>query len=347
MKRIGFYDADVRLPSQVAAAVTDRKIPVLVIAAAIFLAAIPAAAALTGCAGSSPATQTSSSSSATQAGGHAGPGDYSFSLKEGALERTYLVHVPRAVAGKRSSPLVIIFHGGGGSARRMASDYGWIPESDRQGFIAVFPDGVKGPGGLSAWNAGTCCGYPQKSGIDDVGFVRDIIRDLEAGFAVDRTRIFAAGFSNGGMFAYRLGCELSRQIKAVASVAGTDNDPGCEPAVPVSVLHIHAQNDENVPFKGGPGKGPLTGGNSFNSVDATILKWVAADNLSGPPHRVLAKTGAYCDLYGSTGGTRVELCVTSTGGHSWPGGPAPAGSGATTSSAISATEMIWSFFAGS
>jgi polyhydroxybutyrate depolymerase len=38
----------------------------------------------------------------------------------------------------------------------------------------------------------------------------------------------------------------------------------------------------------------------------------------------------------------VELCVTETGGHSWPGGAKDRG--AAPSSAINANDLMWEFF---
>jgi polyhydroxybutyrate depolymerase len=60
---------------------------------------------------------------------------------------------------------------------------------------------------------------------------------------------------------------------------------------------------------------------------------------------VVERPGAYCDLHPSCeGGSRVQLCVTETGGHSWPGGSKPRIGGATPSQAISANDIMWDFF---
>ncbi len=262
------------------------------------------------------------------------------------MDRTYLVHVPGSYMKDKPVPLVFAFHGSGGSARIMAAFYNWVPKSDHKGFIVVFPDGVRGPGGVSAWNAGDCCGYAQRAGIDDVGFVRAMLNDMKSKFDINQSRIFATGMSNGGMFSYRLACELPDQFKAIASVAGTDNDYYCQPARPISIMHIHAMDDENVPFNGGSGKG-LVGktGYSFTSVPDTISKWVSIDKSGEAPQRVLNKPGAYCDLYADgLDGTQVKLCVTRTGGHSWPGGQKPRAASDAASTTFSATDVIWSFF---
>ncbi len=289
----------------------------------------------------------SSCSSQSQSGGGPAPrpGNYDYSLQVGNLNRTYRVHVPAAYHADRPAPLVLVFHGGGGNADNMATYYNWIPESDQQGFIVAFPNGTSGPAGLSTWNAGNCCGYAQSNNVDDIGFVKAILADMKSKYNVDRSRVFGAGFSNGGMLTYRLACEMSDQFKAVASVAGTDNDFNCRPSRPVSIMHIHALNDENVPFGGGNGQGLLGSKVNFTSVAATISKWVAIDKVGSLSQKIPGSQNAYCDLYsGGMANTQVELCVTSSDGHSWPGGQKARAAAATPSTAISATYLIWNFF---
>jgi polyhydroxybutyrate depolymerase len=153
--------------------------------------------------------------------------------------------------------------------------------------------------------------------------------------------------SNGGMMTYRLVCELSNVFKATASVAGTDNTSTCSPGKNISILHIHAKNDDHVLFNGGSGKSldkTKAAVTDFTSVPATISKWVKTNACNETPKRVLEKKGAYCDLYiGCKDKTKVQLCVTETGAHSWPGGEKTRGS-EPPSQAISANDVMWDFF---
>jgi len=71
---------------------------------------------------------------------------------------------------------------------------------------------------------------------------------------------------------------------------------------------------------------------------------VRLNGCNPAPKRVLETAGAYCDAYTACrGGVVVKLCVTETGGHSWPGGKKPRGN-APGSTALSATEVIAEFF---
>jgi polyhydroxybutyrate depolymerase len=270
------------------------------------------------------------------------PGDHRFSLHHQGIERWYRVHVPR------SSPVVLAFHGGGGNMDVQANDsyYGLLSQSERSGHVLVFPNGYSrlSSGKFATWNAGSCCGQAQKRNVDDVGFVRAVLADVSRRLPIDRDRVFATGMSNGAMFSYRLACEMADTFTAIAAVAGTDGTAeNCHPSRPVSILHIHARDDDHVPWGGGVGRASLTR-TEFASVPATVSKWVRLNGCQAAPYTVLKAPGATCEVHrGCRGGREVQLCVTASGGHSWPGGVQPR-TREFGSSAISANQVIWAFF---
>ncbi|MBX3619037.1 MAG: prolyl oligopeptidase family serine peptidase [Rhizobacter sp.] len=276
-----------------------------------------------------------------------GPGDYAFTLQHGGKTRLYRVHVPPGFSPSRPMPVVLSLHGGGGNMDLQADDrfYGQVSKSDQAGFVVVFPNGDSRfrRGRLATWNAGNCCGLARDEEADDVGFIREIVARLRAQPGIDPKRFYVNGMSNGGMMSYRLACEMPEVFRAIASVAGTDNTRSCSPKLPVSVLHIHARDDERVLFNGGAGR-PSAQVTDYVSVPDTVAKWVRLNGCKPTPRRVLEKEGAYCDAYTSCrDDTEVKLCVTAQGGHSWPGGTKPRG-GAPGSTALSATDVIWEFF---
>jgi polyhydroxybutyrate depolymerase len=289
------------------------------------------------------------SSQDTRERGIRAPGIHTRTLVHEGLKRRYLVHVPKGYDASKPTPLVVALHGGGGSMEIQSNDayYGLITKSDQSGVIVVFPNGYsrRRTGKLATWNAGECCGAARDEHANDVGFVRAMLGDVRKSLNIDAKRIFATGMSNGGMMSYRLACEMSDEFRAIASVAGTDNTRTCRPKKPMSVLHIHAKNDTHVLFEGGAGPDAFKPAvNDFTSVPSTISKWIELNACAAQPKRALENAGAYCDLYSRCGGgTRVQLCVTEDGGHSWPGGQQPRGTG-TPSRAISATDEIWRFF---
>lgn len=279
------------------------------------------------------------------------PGTHRVTVQHDGRQREALVHVPPAIRDGRTLPVVMMFHGGGGSMKQAAEAYGLPEKADQAGFIAVFPHGtgaLRENGALATWNAGHCCGEARDNQVDDVGFVRALVAELQRRLPIDRNRIHATGMSNGGMMVYRLACEATDLFASVAPVAGTDNTVRCAPSRAIPVMHLHALDDTHVLYGGGAGPDAFRDRSKvteFRSVPDTVARWAGFDGCRGAPQRVLTVPGAWCERYrGCNGGSAVQLCVTETGGHSWPGaGPARRGK-AMPSQAISANDLIWDFF---
>jgi polyhydroxybutyrate depolymerase len=274
------------------------------------------------------------------------PGDFRFAIQHDGRERTYRVHVPPGYAAAEPVPLLVALHGAATDAQGNDGLQSLLRESDRQGFVAVFPDayGTPGKGQAASWNAGHCCGDARQQQVDDVGFIQAVVTNVFRQLSIQRYRIYAAGLSDGGMMAYRLACDLPNIFKAVASVGGTDNTAACSPGKPVSVLHIHARNDPRVPFSGtaggaGPGTAP-----HFTSARETAAKWAELNGCMATPRLILEQAGASCEAYSyCRAQAEVQLCATDTGGHSWPG-TARRGGAESPSQAISASRVMWAFF---
>jgi polyhydroxybutyrate depolymerase len=156
------------------------------------------------------------------------------------IDRRYAVYVPPNVT--RPAPVVLMFHGSSGTGEQFLNSSGWREQADRDGFVAVFPTGLRYrvlDSGLrvTKWNTFTLedevdlselpPGYPADSPMpaNDVGFVDLILADLQAELPIDTGRIYASGFSNGASFAARLSVERATVIAGAAySGGGLDGD---------------------------------------------------------------------------------------------------------------------------
>ncbi len=263
----------------------------------------------------------------------------------GGLPRSYILHVPSGYDGHRPVPLVFDFHGGLGNALTQMRTSNFNPLADDKGFMVVYPNGTGLlEDKLLTWNGGTCCGYATRNNIDDVGFVRRIVGDLESLYRIDPKRIYSTGLSNGGIMSQRLACDASDLFAAIAPVSGTLNDPGCQPAEPVSIIEFHGTADQHVPYNGGYGDKSLADV-AFVSVKDTVRAWVKFDHCS-----TAAQTAAFTnirhDIYSNCAdGVSVELYTILGGGHDWPGGNGPAWPGGDQPThSISATNLMWDFF---
>ena len=261
----------------------------------------------------------------------------SASLEFGGRTRTYLLHVPAAHDAGTPLPLVFVLHGGGQSPESAEKMSGMSAKADEKHFIAIYPSGTGRLSAMPTWNSGNCCGYAMQNNVDDVGFLRALIEKLERDYAVDRKRIYFTGISNGGMMSYRVACELSEQIAAIAPVEGALN-VDCHPAARVSVLIFHGTADHLVPFNGGSSPFQIGGRREDKSVASAVDFWVKRDGCSAAPaHSETAEV--HVDKYsGCQDGTGIELYAIQGGHHMWPGLRISGNS-------IPATDLIWSFFA--
>ncbi|OGO09308.1 MAG: hypothetical protein A3K46_05745 [Chloroflexi bacterium RBG_13_60_9] len=260
------------------------------------------------------------------------------------IKRSYLLYVPEKIKINTPVPVVLVFHGGGGRPDNMPRITGFTDRAEAEGFVVVYPRGTSRLDFIPmyTWNGGLCCGFSQQEAVDDVGFIRALLDDLESVVSVDPRRIYATGLSNGAILSYRLACELADRIAAVGPVAGTQNIAECHPSRPVSVIHFHGTADPNEPYEGGRGSGPS--GVSFAPVKDTIGFWVQADGC--PETAVREETGPVLrEIYGPCrGGSAVELNTIAGGGHSWPGGERWAPYAEEPTRAVDATALMWAFF---
>src|SRR5208283_5330998 len=218
-------------------------------------------------------------------------------------------------------------------------------KADQEGFVVAYPNGSgRLKTRLLTWNSGNCCGYAMDQNVDDVGFIRALIDELVKTRAIDPRRVYVTGMSNGGMMTYRLGCELSDKIAAIAPVAGALNVEACQPANPVSVIIFHGTADEHVLYNGGePIKKVDRHARVDKSVSYAVSFWVKHDGCSETPQRS-EKGSVRTDIYGGgKGGAEVVLYTVNGGGHAWPGGQAYL-LGTEPTREISATDLMWDFF---
>ncbi len=144
------------------------------------------------------------------------------------------VHVPPGYDPAEPAPLLMFLHGYGPGVT--GEEHGASTEfpqwADKLGFLSVYPDGTADSEGILFWNATDACCDFDGSGIDDSGYLRDLIESIIDELAVDTDRIYVVGASAGGFMAHRLACDHADLIAAIASVAGaTWADPTmCTPS---------------------------------------------------------------------------------------------------------------------
>ena len=235
------------------------------------------------------------------------------SLSVDGVERFYRVYRPEEVAAQPG--LVVVLHPVFGSGFQAEAITGFDAQADRLHWIVAYPDGL-----LDGWDAfGSNASWGYHPGADDVAFIAALIDRLEASDGVHPGRVFATGFSRGAMMTYRVGCELSSRVAAIAPVSGNMADEGgsaagagCHVARPVSLLAIHGTADGSIPFNGGHVD------INYSPMAEVIAVWRTQDGCSGEGSPVTYGASTTTS-WTCAGGSTVSARVVTGGWHTWPG----------------------------
>lgn len=258
--------------------------------------------------------------------------------------RNYTISLPTSYQEGQSLPMVFNLHGFGsnGTQQSFYSLFNVLGEAEN--FIVVIPEGLfrETPTGQEGthWNAyfGT--------DVDDLGFLNLLIDKLYTDYNIDLTRVYSTGMSNGGFMSYRLACELSDRIAAVASVAGgvfNEQLDNCSPSRAVPVMQIHGTNDGIVDFDGIPLFAP--------SIPDLVGFWVDQNNCSSPADTIEIdnintidnSTVNKLEYNNGDDDSKVWFYIVDNGGHTWPDGSIDL-PGVVTNRDFNATQHIWDFF---
>lgn len=239
-------------------------------------------------------------------------------------KRRYVVQWPKRQLSQ-PLPVVLFFHGGGGTADRVAANgFGRLLKD--QDFIAVYPDAWK-----NNWNDGRQSKTiaAQVEGVDDLKFVRAVIEDVAKRHAIDRTRIFAGGISNGGIFSHFLAANAADMIAGIAPVIGGLAEPLAptfKPSRPISLFVIQGDADRLVPFAGGGILGRDRRGRVL-ATEQMLGMYLRHNGIAGKPVKDLLSdvdpndgtTTERLVYPAGRDGVKVQYYRIRNGGHRMPG----------------------------
>ncbi len=267
------------------------------------------------------------------------PGYYTVQTGSGDVNRSFLLSVPVSYFnGEGAVPVVLALHGAGGNGAGYETYAGWQQLSEDERIIVVYPDGVDGQ-----WNDGRPGAL-----YDDASFLAGIVESLDDILTIDRSKVYATGYSMGGMMSLRLACLLPEYFAGAASIASTMPQyiaPDCDGTVPKPVIFLVGTNDFVIPWMGVR--------NAYMDAGSSASYWSEHNGCQfiGPQEalpdmdvsdgtRVIRQNFTNCE-----DGASVSFYGIFGGGHTVPGGAFPgAFAMGATSSDITAAEEIWSFF---
>ncbi len=241
-----------------------------------------------------------------------------------------------AEGSARPAPLVLLFHGYGGSGEGI-DQYTDLPaQAAARGYLVASPDGSVDPK-----VGGTTKSWQLDAQGTDAAFVSALVAHLEATRCVDEARLYLAGFSAGAAFTLLYTCHHEGQVAAMATVA-VDFQLGC--TRPISLIAFHGTLDPAVPFANGV-KGASLPDVAVRGTELNMGDWARLDHCSPTSTDTVLGTQVTRQIWpGCTHGTAVVLYRVEGGGHSWPGALTDDGGGMTTRQ-IQANQLMLDFFA--
>ena len=202
--------------------------------------------------------------------------------------REGIVYAPPAAHADESLPLILAFHGFGDNMQNFQGTnvHGAWPDA-----VVVYFQGLERRRGLLGWQV-------EGAGVDrDLKLVDVALASLRQTYNIDDDRIYATGFSNGGMFTYLLWAERPGVFAAFAPVAGRLRE-SARPTHPRPLFHVAGERDGVV---------------SFSDQQASIEAAGAVNGVGD----TTAPCGNGCTIYGPKTPAPVMAWIH-PGGHSYP-----------------------------
>jgi polyhydroxybutyrate depolymerase len=237
-------------------------------------------------------------------------------------DRWYEIVLP---ANPRGAPLILALHGGGGDPDQFASASGFGRAAAKAGYAVAFPAGSgRRRERLLTWNGGYCCGLAARTQVDDLGFLKAVIKDAADRFGVKGDRVYLTGMSNGSIMSETFAAKNPDLVRAIAGVSGTMDTGSTRVAGRVPALIIHGTADTMVPYDGGQGDTSLTR-TDFASVASVVAAFLApwGQRIEITTREINRKedgTTVIVTDHAKGGKVVLRLMTVEGGAHHWPGG---------------------------
>ena len=207
--------------------------------------------------------------------------------------------------------MLLNFHGFGGNAKDyFAYESNFQEVADQEAVILVYPQALL-LSGFSVWNAAPFA-EDNKTDFDDIGFIETLILKLKDQLSIDPARVYASGFSTGGMFSYALACFCNESIAGVAAVSAAQlNLVDCAPS-PINVFIAHGTDDDLLSYYGS---------SDIPSIEEVVSFWTSVNqtsNVAQESSYAFDKETVYQYTYsGGINDSQVMLYKVENGNHGW------------------------------
>lgn len=246
-----------------------------------------------------------------------GGGSFAQQINVNGISRSYIVVVPESAAPGEPAPLLFVYHGHGQPPEDIREQSGLDSIAGAHGYLVVYPLGFD-----LRWKV---LDNLEPVRLSDIDFTLEMVERIAEDIDIDRTRIYATGFSNGGQFTHRLGCELPRTLAAIAPVGSTFTiavRDRCDQDDPIPVTVFLGDEDQQFPWEG-----EIVGSDGTLSAEDNLLYWAdvngcpaARDTMPLPDVDPGDQTTVSLYSYsGCAEDADTRMFRINGGGHTWPG----------------------------
>ena len=227
------------------------------------------------------------------------------------ISREYIIHIPDTYNSNENYPLVINFHGNGDCANTYSNLVADLRSEANAGpFILAYPQGISRTKGAAEWDPTN--NAEQNINNNDIFFVEQLIENIRNTYSINPQKIYAVGYSNGGMLAYGLACHKGNMIAAIGVMSGIMLvDTTCNTNYFTSVIHMHGQNDFVLPY---------SGNRDFSSVESVVDFWLNHNGIDNTNITTTQFNGGNIVKNSYTGGqgnTIIDIYTINDGEHVW------------------------------
>ncbi|MEO8906333.1 MAG: alpha/beta hydrolase-fold protein [Polyangiaceae bacterium] len=216
-------------------------------------------------------------------------------ITSGGASRKYILRVPDSYDISHPYRLVFAFAESGSSAMSVVSrNYFTLATLDSKNTIFVAPDAANGAG---SWSKA------------DVDLTDAILTEVEAGLCIDKSRIFATGFSFGGAMSLALACTRADVFRGVAFFSGADLTGSCPATLTKPIAYYASQASQD-----------STGTPMPSSGKVKQAEFAAVNGCTPEPNALTFPASGQAhtctDYKGCSAGHPTKYCVFD-GQHGW------------------------------
>lgn len=187
--------------------------------------------------------------------------------------REYILYVPTGYDENVPAALIINMHGFGDCAGDYAETIGEFYEfnnlANQENIIVAYPQGAyRVDKDDHYWEPGD--NGEEHIYENDVFFIEALVAEIADEFNVDTNKVYALGYSNGGMMAYSLACNNTELFAGIGIMSGVMLEEDCTQNYSIPIIVFHGIDDGVLPY---------AGNQWYQSTQDVVDFWLEKNNI--------------------------------------------------------------------